>query len=210
MQCQYIFKKYNNVNLKICILPDIHIYVKLNLSDVFCLGVEKRCYIFSKGSTAPLLHWIPTVQNRKAGIQYGSCFSDIIIPFIHFFSSLFSLPTVKILLSGGHSSPDMALWFIDIQNLPGLGSQFGVYLNQTICDIFMYRTLADSKFFRCLPYRGIRLNDITCNLYRPLLNIIFQREITPQTLFLQCMRKSQKDYRNFRKENSDGKITCYL
>ena len=52
----------------------------------------------------------------------------------------------------------------------------------------MYRTLTNSEFFRCLPYRRFMLNNIISDFYCPLLNIIFHTKPL-HSLFLQCMQR---------------------
>ena len=56
--------------------------------------------------------------------------------------------------------------------------------------IFMYRRLRNSKLLRCLPHRGITVDDIACDRHRPLFNIFFHR-VTPAIHFLQCMKKTE-------------------
>lgn len=53
----------------------------------------------------------------------------------------------------------------------------------------MYRTLANSKFFRRLSHCCLCLNNVICNLHCPLFDIIFQDK-PPKTLFLQCMQRT--------------------
>ena len=45
---------------------------------------------------------------------------------------------VQILLSGSHSSPDMAFLLIDIQHYPCLTGKGGIKLHKTLCHVFMY------------------------------------------------------------------------
>ena len=62
---------------------------------------------------------------------------------------------VLVFFPGGKTSADMALRFIDIQYFSGLFGKSRVDLHQSVCNVFMYSTLAYSKGLCRLPYRGI-------------------------------------------------------
>ena len=81
---------------------------------------------------------------------------------------------MQILLLRGHSSPYVPLRFIDIQHNPGLSGKSRIDMQETFCHIFMYRTFADSKFFRSLAHSRIIVNDIIGNADGALFNIILQ------------------------------------
>ena len=97
---------------------------------------------------------------------------------------------VQIFLSGSQSAADVPLGFIDIQHLPRLLRQCRIYLRQPLCYVLMYCAFRDTERLRCLPYRGVVVNDIACYPYSPFFNIVFQRK-TPQDTFLQCMKVSE-------------------
>ena len=54
----------------------------------------------------------------------------------------------------------------------------------------MYRAFADTERFRCLPHRGVVVDDIARYPYSSFFNIVFQKK-TPQDTFLQCMKVSE-------------------
>ena len=100
------------------------------------------------------------------------------------------LVLVQILLSGSQSAPDMTLGFIHIQYLPRLLRQRRIHLHQSLRHVLMYRAFADAEGLRCLPHRGVVLDDIARYPYSSFFNIVFQRK-TPQDTFLQCMKVSE-------------------
>ena len=82
---------------------------------------------------------------------------------------------MRIFFFGSHSTANVALRLIDIDDLASLSGKAWVDLDQTLGDIFMYSTLADAEIFRCLPHGGIVLDNIMSDLYRTLFNICFQK-----------------------------------
>ena len=52
----------------------------------------------------------------------------------------------------------------------------------------MYRTLTNSKFLRGLAHSGFMFDDIICNFYCPLLNVIFHKNNPCINCFLQSMQ----------------------
>ena len=52
----------------------------------------------------------------------------------------------------------------------------------------MYRTLTNPKFLRGLAHSGFMFDDIICNFYCPLLNIIFHKNNPCINCFLQSMQ----------------------
>lgn len=90
---------------------------------------------------------------------------------------------VQILLSGSHSSPDMAFLLIDIQHYPCLTGKGGIKLHKTLCHVFMYRTLAYPELLCCLPNRCLCLNNIGRDLHCPLFNILFQGKTPANIVF---------------------------
>ena len=105
---------------------------------------------------------------------------------------------VQIFLSGSQSATDVPLGFIDIQHLPRLLRQCWIHLRQPLRYILMYRAFADAEGLRCLPHRGVVVDDIVGYPYSSFFNIVFQRK-TPQDTFLQCMKVSEglcPDYLN--------------
>ena len=89
---------------------------------------------------------------------------------------------VKIFLPGGKSATNVAFLLVHIKNFADALRQGRVDLLQAVGAVFMYRTLTNPKFLRGLTHSGFMFDDIICDFYCPLLNIIFQRK-TPQILF---------------------------
>lgn len=83
---------------------------------------------------------------------------------------------MQILLPGGKAAADVTLGFVHVQNLANLRRQGGVDLPETLGDVLMYGALAHPKLLRRLPHRGLVLDNIICDLNRPLLNIILQEK----------------------------------
>lgn len=52
----------------------------------------------------------------------------------------------------------------------------------------MYRTLTNPKFLRSLTHSGFMFDDIICNFYCPLLNVIFHKNNPCINCFLQSMQ----------------------
>ena len=57
------------------------------------------------------------------------------------------------------------------------------------CYIYMYRTLTNPKLFRSLAHSGFMFDDIICNFYCPLLNVIFHKNNPCINCFLQSMQR---------------------
>ena len=96
---------------------------------------------------------------------------------------------MKIFFFCCHSSTDMSFRLIYIQYGPRLAGKSRIQLRQTFCDIFMYRTLADSKFLRCISYCCFTLNNIICCSKYPLFYIFFQGKIPRETIFTMYAKK---------------------
>lgn len=90
---------------------------------------------------------------------------------------------MQIFLPRRHPASDMPLLLVHIKNCTHFGGHRRVELCETLCNIFMYRTLADSKFFRRLPDRRLVFNDIICNTQYPLFYIFFQGRTPEDTVF---------------------------
>ena len=90
---------------------------------------------------------------------------------------------VQIFFPGGQSAPDMPLGFVDIQHFSRLPGQGGIDLQETLCDVFMYRTLTDPKLFCRLPYCRIVVYNVFCDFHSSLLNISFQNFSPANTVF---------------------------
>ena len=58
----------------------------------------------------------------------------------------------------------------------------------TLADAIMYRTLTNPKFLRGLTHSGFMFDDIICNFYCPLLNIIFHKNNPCINCFLQSIQ----------------------
>ena len=56
------------------------------------------------------------------------------------------------------------------------------------CYNHMYRTLTNPKFLRGLAHSGFMFDDIICNFYCPLLNVIFHKNNPCINCFLQSMQ----------------------
>lgn len=54
--------------------------------------------------------------------------------------------------------------------------------------IYMYRTLTNPKFLRGLTHSGFMFDDIICDFYCPLLNVIFHKNNPCINCFLQSMQ----------------------
>ena len=86
-----------------------------------------------------------------------------------------------------HAAPDMPLRFIRIQHFTGVPGKGGIDLDQSIGDVLMYRTFADTKLLRRLPHCRVVFNNVHGDLDGSPFNIFFQKN-PPQALFLQCMQ----------------------
>ena len=80
----------------------------------------------------------------------------------------------------------MPFRLIDIKHRSGLSGQNRINNQKPFCDILMYCRFTDSKLSGRLPDRRIMFYNVSCNLNRPLFNIIFQGN-PRKYLFLQCM-----------------------
>ena len=56
------------------------------------------------------------------------------------------------------------------------------------CYYYVYRALANPKLLRGLTHSGFMFDDIICNFYCPLLNVIFHKNNPCINCFLQSMR----------------------
>ena len=65
-----------------------------------------------------------------------------------------------VLLLCSQSAADMALGLVDVENHPRLRRQARIDMNQTVCDIFMYCGLTDSKPLCRLPHGRVFVDDI--------------------------------------------------
>src|SRR5699024_1675792 len=75
------------------------------------------------------------------------------------------------------------------QRFTGISSDCSYY--DTI--IFMYGTFTHSELFCRLPHCCIMINDVMCDLYRPLLDIFLHR-FPLHSLFLQCMQRKSSSF----------------
>ena len=94
---------------------------------------------------------------------------------------------VKVFLFCRHSTADMALGFIDIQNPPNLRSQGWIDFLQTLHAVFVNSAFAHAKLLGRLAHSCVGCYDIICDLDGSLFNIILQGN-PPIVVFLQCMR----------------------
>lgn len=107
--------------------------------------------------------------------------------------SIFSNALMQILFSGCHSSTNMTLRLIQVENFSGILRKILVNPWQPFRYILMYRTLAYSKRLRRFPDRRLMLHYVPCNLYNPFFNTSFQSRTLMQA-FLQCMRGKEEIY----------------
>ena len=121
-------------------------------------------------------------QRKRKG-QIGRLWGEKLIhPFLcSFLNNTFLM---QIFFPCCQSAPDMPLWLIHIQNFSCLGCQGRIDLGETFCYIFMYRTLANPKFFSCLPHSGIFLNYIISYIDCPLFYVPFQRNSLIHCFFI--------------------------
>ena len=95
---------------------------------------------------------------------------------------------VKIFLPSGKSATNVAFLLVHIKNFTDALRQGWVDLLQAVGAVFMYRTLTNSKFLRGLAHSGFMFDDIICNFYCPLLNVIFHKNNPCINCFLQSMQ----------------------
>ena len=74
------------------------------------------------------------------------------------------------------------------QELCGRSAPGRVDLLQAVGAVFMYRTLTNPKLLRGLTHSGFMFDDIICDFYCPLLNIIFHKNNPCINCFLQSMQ----------------------
>ena len=82
---------------------------------------------------------------------------------------------MKIFLPGGKSAADVAFLLVHIKNFTDALRQGWVDLLQAVGAVFMYRTLTNPKFLRSLTHSGFMFDDIICDFYCPLINLIFNK-----------------------------------
>ena len=81
---------------------------------------------------------------------------------------------VKVFLFCRHSTADMALGFIDVQNSPYLRGQGGIDFPQALHTVFVNGAFTHAKLFCRLAHGCVSCYDIICDLDGSLLNIILQ------------------------------------
>ena len=120
---------------------------------------------------------------------YMMLLQNICAEFFVLLLSLSCVPMlVKIFLPGGKSAADVAFLFIHVKNFADALRQGRVDLLQAVGAVFMYRTLTNPKFLRSLTHSGFMFDDIICNFYCPLLNVIFHKNNPCINCFLQSMQ----------------------
>ena len=123
---------------------------------------------------------------------------------------------MQILLPCSKAAPDMAFGFVDIKHLPGFCRQGRIHLPQTLRHILMcgrddfelfyfqqihlrsipFHPVPDlpevsgkcPRFRPCPPHCGLVLDDIVCDLHRPLFNIILQEKSPCTSCFYNLCR----------------------
>ena len=83
---------------------------------------------------------------------------------------------VKIFLPGGKSATNVAFLLVHIKNFTDALRQGWVDLLQAVGAVFMYGTFTNPKLLRGLTHSGFMFDDIICNFYCPLLNLIFHKK----------------------------------
>lgn len=81
---------------------------------------------------------------------------------------------MKVFLFCRHSTADMALGFIDIQNSPYLRGQGGIDFPQALHTVFVNGAFTHAKLFCRLAHGCVSCYDIICDLNGSLFNIILQ------------------------------------
>lgn len=120
---------------------------------------------------------------------YMMLLQNICAEFFVLLLSLSCVPMlVKIFLPGGKSAADVAFLFIHVKNFADALRQGRVDLLQAVGAVFMYRALANPKLLRGLTHSGFMFDDIICDFYCPLLNVIFHKNNPCINCFLQSMR----------------------
>ena len=103
---------------------------------------------------------------------------------------------VHIFIPGGHSSTNVSFLLVHIQDFSCLGCQGWIDVQQPVCQIFVYRTFADTKSSGSLPYGSIMFYDIMCHLYDPLfdgallIRICFHTPLPILCLYIVCRRRA--------------------
>lgn len=95
---------------------------------------------------------------------------------------------MQILLPCSKAAPDMTFGFVDIKHLSGFCRQGRIHLPQTLRHILMYRRFTHPKLLCRLPHCGLVLDDIVCDLHRPLFNIILQEKSPCTSCFYNLCR----------------------
>ena len=112
--------------------------------------------------------------------------------YAEFFVLLLSLSCVpvlvKIFFPGGKSAADVAFLLVHVKDFTDALRQSRVDLLQAVGAVFMYRTLTNPKLLRGLTHSGFMFDDIICDFYCPLLNVIFHKNNPCINCFLQSMR----------------------
>lgn len=83
---------------------------------------------------------------------------------------------VLVFLPCSHSTPDMALRFVQIQDHSGLGGKRWIDRDKSLRAVLVNGTFAYPKALCSLAYRSIVIYDVISNGYSPFFNIIFQKE----------------------------------
>ena len=90
---------------------------------------------------------------------------------------------MKVFLFCRHSTADMALGFIDIQNSPYLRGQGGIDFPQALHTVFVNGAFTHAKLFCRLAHGCVSCYDIICDLNGSLFNIILQENPPIVTVF---------------------------
>ena len=90
---------------------------------------------------------------------------------------------MKVFLFCRHSTADMALGFIDIQNSPYLRGQRWIDFPQALHTVFVNGAFTHAKLFCRLAHGCVSCYDIICDLNGSLFNIILQENPPIVTVF---------------------------
>lgn len=118
--------------------------------------------------------------------------------FVLFVSQIFALC--------GHSTPDMPLGLVFVQNLPHLDVKVAVILRQPLGKIFMYRGFGDSEMFGSRPYSGASFNHVHSQFAGSLLNRICHSLPSDAVCYQKNLCEAESEYASLTQWQEQGKI----
>lgn len=193
LQLLFLFSAFHGSYLNID-FPDCIVIILISFIDVFyhfCqiwtysgLFQEQYQKCFSSGfipcrnekNTDGISHFHNLCFSKRCYYEIKKAFSIIhIAPFLSDVSFLNNTFLMQILLFGCKSPTNVSFRLVHIQNFSCLACKGWINLDKTFCNVFMYRTFTNSKFFRCLPYCCIFLDYIISNINCPFFYVSLQR-----------------------------------